>query len=101
MKINFQRSGGLAGMLVQLSIDTGSLPPDKADHLHNSVKKANFFDLPARLDSPIDASDQFQYVITVEQGNRRHTVEASDGAAPATLWPLLRELTLLARSQSS
>jgi hypothetical protein len=100
MKIDFERSGGFAGMLVQLSVDTGSLPPAEADILHQRVQKANFFDLPARLDTPKGAPDQFQYVLTVEEGARRHTVETSDGAAPASLRPLLRDLTLLARSQS-
>jgi hypothetical protein len=100
MKIDFKRSGGFAGMLVEASIDTATLPPDQADKLHQLVQNAGFFDLPARPGGPAKGADQFQYTVTVKEEGRRHSVETSDGTAQASLRPLLRELTRLARSQS-
>jgi hypothetical protein len=99
MIIHFQRSGGFTGMLVQATINSASLSPAEADKLHNLVQDANFFELPAQLTSTSSGADQFQYIVSVEDGTRRHTVETSDGAAPPSLRPLLRELTLLARAR--
>lgn len=98
MRIQFERSGGFAGMLVRTNIDTGSLPPEEANKLKKMVAEAGFFDLPAQLSSPTPGADQFQYKVTIEEGDRRHTVETDDQAAPDSLWPLLRELTVRARS---
>jgi hypothetical protein len=98
MRIQFERSGGFAGLLVRTSIDTGSLSKEEADKLQKMVAEAGFFDLPAQLSSPSPGADQFQYKVSIEEGDRRHTVETSDQAAPDSLWPLLRELTVRARS---
>ncbi len=98
MRIQFERSGGFVGMLVQTTIDTASLPSEEAEKYQQMVENANFFDLPAQITSPSPGADQFQYKVTVEEEERWHTVETSDQAAPDSLWPLLRELTVSARS---
>ncbi|MEJ2263969.1 MAG: hypothetical protein P8X95_11020 [Anaerolineales bacterium] len=98
MRIQFQRSGGFAGLLVRTNIDTASLSKEEAEKLQKMVAEAGFFDLPAQLSSPAPGADQFQYKVSIEEGDHRHTVEASDQAAPDSLRPLLRELTVRARS---
>ena len=98
MRIQFERSGGFAGLLVQKTIDTDSLPLQEADKLVNLVEEANFFDLPAQISAPSPGADQFQYKVTVEEGDQRHTVEIIEPASPDALRQLLRELTLRARS---
>lgn len=98
MRIEFERSGGFTGMLVQITIDTDALPAQDAEVLHNLVESANFFDLPEQITPPSPGADQFQYKVTVEEGEQRHKVATSDRAAPDSLQPLLRELTLRARS---
>ena len=42
-------------------------------------------------------ADQFGYSITVEDGDRRHTVLTNDGTVPASLRPLLDWLNRAAR----
>lgn len=98
MRIQFERSGGFAGMLVQATVDTNSLPPPEAGNIVDLVEDANFFNLPAQISSSSPGADQFQYKLTVEEGDRCHTVETSEGAVPDSLRPLLRQLTLRARS---
>lgn len=98
MRIEFERSGGFAGILVQATVDADSLPRLEAEKLDKLVEEANFFDLPAHITAPSQGADQFEYKVTVERGGQRHTVETSDQAAPDALRPLLRELTLRARS---
>ncbi|MFC1864268.1 protealysin inhibitor emfourin [Chloroflexota bacterium] len=98
MRIEIERSGGFAGMLVHATIDTGTLPSEQAKELESLVSAAGFFELPARAAVPPSGADRFKYKITIKSGETKHTVETSDEAAPASLRPLLRRLTVLARS---
>ncbi len=99
MKIHFERSGGFMGVRMATMVDDNTLPNDEARDLRQMVESAGFFDLPAHLTSATPGADQFHYVLTVEAEDRMHTVTTTDAAAPPELQPLLRRLTLLARSQ--
>ena len=98
MRIQFDRTGGFAGLRMAATLETESLPPDEAQSLLDLVKAARFFDLPAVIEPPPAGADQFKYKLTIEAEGRRHTVEMGDASAPETLQPLLRRLTVLARS---
>ncbi|MCC7445976.1 MAG: hypothetical protein IT324_01105 [Anaerolineae bacterium] len=97
MRIDFERSGGFAGMILRATIDTGDLPEADANDLRQLIEEANFFALPPTITSASGA-DQFTYRLTVIALVRQHSVEVSDGAAPDTLRPLLNRLTTLARA---
>jgi hypothetical protein len=96
MRINFERSGGFAGMRVTATIDTDSLPADEAAELLQLVESAGFFDLPTTIPSTVGA-DQFTYQLTVQSESRQHRVEVREGGVPPSLRPLLQRLTSLAR----
>ena len=98
MRIQFERSGGFAGMHITATFDTDSLPPEEGDRLREMVEAADFFNLPPTSATRTAGADQFQYKVTVEAEGRQHTVETGDATAPDTLSPLLRRLTVLARS---
>jgi hypothetical protein len=97
MRIEFQRSGGFAGLRLATTVDTDKLPADEADELKRLVDAADFFHLPATLKATRGA-DQFTYRLTVEAGDRQHTLEVSESAAPESLRPLLQRLAALART---
>jgi hypothetical protein len=97
MRIEFQRSGGFAGLRLSTTVDTDKLPADEADGLKRMVDAADFFLLPATLKESRGA-DQFTYRLTVEARDRRHTVEVSESAVPDSLRPLIQRLATLARS---
>jgi hypothetical protein len=97
MRIEFQRSGGFAGLRLATTVDVDKLPADEAAELKRLVDAADFFRLPATLKATRGA-DQFTYRLTVEAGNRQHTVEVSENAAPESLRPLLQRLATLART---
>ena len=99
MKIHFARTGGFAGMRTEATFDTATLPEETARELEALVAEACFFDLPETPPASF-SPDTFQYVVTVENDDRRHTVRTGEGAAPDALQPLLRRLTVLARSPS-
>ncbi len=98
VRVEFERSGGFGGFLIQATIDAESLTPEEAGELNELVQAAEFFELPEKLTSRSPGTDRFQYKVTIESEETTHTVETSDAAAPETLQPLLRRLTLLARS---
>ena len=92
MKIVFERTGGIMGRKVSLSLDLDELSPDQSATLKRLIEESDFFNLdnsPLRKHAP----DQFLYTITVDNGTIQHTVHTSDSSAPATLRPLLNELS--------
>jgi len=98
MKISYRRTGGFAGMVMSFDFDSDSLPPEEADELVNLFNAADFFQLPTKIPSDTAVADQFQYTITVETENQRHTVEIGDTAVPENLQPLLNKLRTLSRT---
>jgi hypothetical protein len=97
MHIQFERTGGFAGLKLQHSVDTATLLPEEAQSLHGMVQAAGFFDLPETVTTPLPGADRFQYKLTVDSGDRGHTVTIHEGATPAALKPLLVWLTDKAR----
>jgi len=97
MRIDFERTGGFAGMILQAIIDTNELPEEEANELRQLIEEANFFALPPTIKSASGA-DQFTYRLTVIASVRQHSVEVSDGAVPDSMRPLINRLTTLART---
>ncbi len=98
MRIEFERSGGVGGLMLQLKLDTANLPETEASELQQMVNQSGFFSFPERGFASTTGADQFNYRLTVEMDERRHTVEVTDISAPATLQPLLQRLARMARS---
>lgn len=78
-------------------IDSANLNPEERQALEALLEQAGFFDLPPRIAQGKEGVDRFQYLVTVEHGDRKHTVALSEEAMPESLQPLMRRLSLLAR----
>jgi len=98
-RVEFERTGGFAGMRVAASIDSRDLPPEDAQRLEENLVAAGFFTLPAKPSSLPGGVDSFSYRITVEDAWQKHSVEFGDATAPEVARPLIRQLTLLARQK--
>jgi len=98
MKISFERSGGFAGMMMTVSIDTAKLPPTDANQVKSLVEAADFFRLPEAI-AAANQPDRFQYHLTVAEQQRKHSVTVSESCVPGTLRPLVEWLTEAARSR--
>jgi emfourin len=96
MHIDFTRTGGFAGLRLSTSVDTSELPPEQAQEVDHLISEAAFFDLPKELLPQNPRPDRFEYRLTVDAGDRSHSVVVSDAAAPESLRPLLNYLTTLA-----
>jgi len=94
--IEFRRTGGLAGLAMVATVDTDTLGPEKSAGLLANLERADVADLASRpLPTPTGA-DRFQYDLTVQQGDDRHSLTVGESALPAELRPLVRDLMALA-----
>ena len=97
MKIKFRQSGGVVGAVrPPRIIDTDAMPAAEAARWHGLVAAADFFQLPA-TPGPSPRRDAFSFVVTVEDGDRVHTVRTECGSGDG---PLDRLLEALRRSSS-
>ena len=99
MQVQFERTGGFAGMRLSAMINSESLSQEEARRLRELVDAAGFFELPREIIGPEQGTDRFLYTLTVEVQGRRHTVQTSEAAAPAALRSLINWLTKVARRQ--
>lgn len=95
MKIEYERTGGFAGMRFAAKVDTASLSPTDSASLHKLIADSKFFELPSAI--PSAGADGFVYMLAVEEGRQQHRVEVGDSAIPDSLRPLLDHLHRLAR----
>ncbi len=93
MRILFERSGGIVGRSIRVSLDSASLPERQARRLAELLEQSHFFDLPVKLESTRPGADRFSSRVTVETDAGSHTIEAAEAAVPADLRPLLDWLT--------
>jgi hypothetical protein len=87
------------GLRLATSFNTAELPPEEAVYWHEMVEVTHFFELPEDLTSET-GQDRLLYLLTVITVEQQHTVRTSDEAAPESLLPFLRRLTLIARFRS-
>ena len=92
MRISFERTGGFAGMIKTKTFDSAELPENEANRLPKLVEAANFYNLPPDISVPPNQPDRFQYTLTVEQEDRKHTVTVNEAAVPGDLKPLVEWL---------
>jgi hypothetical protein len=97
MKINFVRSGGMAGTRLALELDTERLPPEDAERLRRLVESSDFFELEQGQAGSANLPDRFQFLLEIKsQVWGEHSLVVSEMAVPEDLRPLLQELTTLA-----
>jgi len=89
VKVEFWRTGGVAGIRLTSTLDTEKLPPQEADRLRRLISTACFFDQPSSLKSSTSGADRFQYQVTVEEGDRIKKVEIDESCIPRTFQPLI------------
>jgi hypothetical protein len=93
MIIHLVRTGGFGGIRREVRIETGSLPSLEREPLERLVGEAGFFSLPGKFPRPKKGADYFLYSVTVDDGERCHTIEVAQPSLPGNLRPLLRELS--------
>jgi hypothetical protein len=102
MRVQFKMEGGLAhfpGLSTPVVIDSAALPQEEAQALQRLVEAARLFEQPANAGAPPrGAADYRRYTISVDDGERQHTVQVADPVADQALRELLRFLEKQARA---
>jgi hypothetical protein len=92
--ITFKRSGGFVGKGMRFQLTLDELPRSDASALLRLIEQSEFFKLPENLIVKFNP-DEYQYTITVDVGVICHTVRTNDTTMPASLRPLVDELSSL------
>jgi len=92
--ISFKRSGGFIGQGMRLQLDLSRLPSNDARAIIRLIEQAEFFNIPENLIVKFNP-EEYQYTITVDMGIVSHTVRTNDTTMPASLRPLVDELSSL------
>jgi hypothetical protein len=91
-RVSLRRTGGVAGLAMQASVDTRDLPDPQA---HEILGILDGVDLASGSDVPPTpgAADRFQYELTVEREGVTHAATFSEEHLPAQLAPVVRMLS--------
>lgn len=90
--ITFKRSGGFVGKGMKCELDLNQVPQADAHSFIRLIQQAEFFSIPENLIVKFNP-DEYQYMITVDAGAVCHTVRTNDTTMPASLRPLVDELS--------
>lgn len=96
MRIDFARSGGLAGLTMAVSVDTAGLPPDAAGAVDAALGGADLAELAARPRRAARGTDRYQYDLTIERDGERHSLSFLETEVPPELRPVIDALVPLA-----
>ena len=92
--ITFKRCGGFVGKGMRFQLRLDELPEEERRGLLRLIEQSRFFNLPENLIVKFKP-DEYQYTITVDAGVIFHTVRTNDSTMPATLRPLVDQLSSL------
>lgn len=98
MLVSLERTGGFAGISKIIRVDTNNLLPQTAEELSTLVASADFFQLPEQIIGDSSQCDRFQYRLSVEDHQQRHTVIVSETALTHALTNLIDFLNQLPKS---
>ena len=97
MKIHFVRSGGFAGLRLEVDLDTATMGREQAFEIERLVSEAGFFELPSRQDAAGAGVDRFRYRVQVDSESLgAHAITTDEQAASERLQPLLSRLSAIA-----
>ncbi len=98
-RIQFERTGGFAGIRFAADFNPDDLPDEQSKELFDLLDDLDFDELPEQMLGDSAIADGFSYTVTVETSKWKHTVTAGDTSAPEKMQELLQLLTRIARNQ--
>jgi hypothetical protein len=98
MFINFERTGGFAGLKLKTQLDSKDLPDEQSAEFDNLLNEANFFEIPKANTSSQNGPDRFQYKLAVKHNDKEHEINFNEESMPETLKPLVSKLLDRARN---
>lgn len=84
MEIEFERSGGFAGIVITSNLNTDKLSLDDRQQIESMLSKSAFFSLKSDVNSDTVSpdgkrpADYFKYKITIRDGDRIQSVQTTE-----------------------
>jgi hypothetical protein len=97
-RVQFERTGGFAGIRFAADFKPEDLPNDQSKELFELLDDLDFDELPEQMIKD-GVADGFTYSITVKTSKKTHTVVTEDTSAPEKMQELLQLLNRIARNQ--
>ena len=89
MKLSVARAGGPAGIVSRTKVASDALTPEDAEALQDKVRDSGILDMSAEPSQQASAPGEFRYELTVEDGDRTHTVRAPERELPQDVLSLI------------
>ena len=96
--INYQQSGGFAGISRSIEIDSDTLDAEEQVRLEQLINDADFFELEVDSLKTNGLPDEYQYVIVIEKEGKKRSISVRDSLMPDKLRPLINYLSRKTRS---
>jgi hypothetical protein len=90
-RLSLRRTGGLAGLAMEGTVDTRDLPQPRAQEVLNSLDSVDLEHDTTAEPAP-GAADAFQYELTVQRGDTTHVATFSEQQVPPQLTGVIRTL---------
>jgi hypothetical protein len=94
MRVEFRRSGGIAGIDMTANVDARELSAEQAQLVAELMSPGT---APAPPPGGAGAPDRFSYELTVTDGERTRTYDWQEAEVPEAVRPLLASLGARAR----
>ena len=99
LRIDFKRSGGVAGVNLTTCVEVDDLPEDEGQTVRGMVEQLDLEQMSRRSDQGSGAPDRFVYELRIEQGERTVDVCLGESELPEDLRPLVRDLEKRAKTR--
>jgi hypothetical protein len=92
-----RRTGGIAGVPMEATLETSELDPHKAAEILAGLDRVDLGDVGKGDDWPPGAADTFHYDLEIRRGDSTRKASFSDRQVPAELAPVVHALMDRAR----
>jgi hypothetical protein len=99
LELSLRRTGGLAGLPMEASLNTRDLDPEAAQRILDALDRVDLASVQDRPDAAPGAADMFQYQLDVRGRSRTQTVRFSERQMPEELAPVIHALMSRAEPQ--
>jgi hypothetical protein len=96
LRIDFERTGGFAGLSMGTSVEVSELPPEEARELQHLVESLEHSG--ASASPPPGKPDRFQYEVTVTRGKERRSYRLAEQELSTEARELVKRLVDRARA---
>jgi hypothetical protein len=99
-RIEFERSGGFAGISLKTSVDSRAISPEEVRKFDELLDRIDVTTLTNSSEAAATQADQFQYDLTIEHGGKREHLTVRERDVPKELRPLLERLLERAKKRT-